>query len=46
MALKTIPRSPLAPQDFPKLAPIDGLGLHVYATGSRYRHRDDLLVVT
>ncbi len=46
MALKKIPRSPLAPQSFATLAPINGLGLHVYATGSRYRQRDDLLVVT
>ena len=46
MVGKKIPRSPLAPEHFPKLAEIAELGLNVFETGSRYRGRDDLLVIT
>ena len=40
-----LPVSPLAPKKFPKLPKIDGIGLATYATGSRYKGRDDLLLV-
>ena len=39
-------RSPLAPDSFPNLPAIDGLGLAVAATGSKYKGRDDLLLMT
>ena len=39
-------RSPLAPDRFPHLPAIDGLGLAVAASGSKYKGRDDLLLMT
>jgi len=39
-------RSPLAPDSFPHLPAIDGLGLAVAASGSKYKGRDDLLLMT
>ena len=39
-------RSPLAPDSFPYLPAIDGLGLAVAASGSKYKGRDDLLLMT
>ncbi len=40
-----LPVSPLAPASFPELPPIGGVRLGVAATGSRYRGRDDALLV-
>ncbi len=40
-----LPRSPLAPKNFPVLPPIEGVALASYASGSRYHGRDDLLLV-
>jgi glutamate N-acetyltransferase/amino-acid N-acetyltransferase len=40
-----LPVSPLAPKKFPKLPTIEGISLATYATGSRYKGRDDLLLV-
>ena len=39
-------RSPLAPDRFPGLPAIDGLGLAVAASGLKYKNRDDLLLMT
>jgi len=39
-------RSPLAPDGFPNLPAIDGLGLAVAASGLKYKNRDDLLLMT
>lgn len=39
-------RSPLAPKSFPHLPFINGLRLKVAATGSKYKGRDDLLLMT
>ena len=39
-------RSPLAPDKFPDLPAIDGLGLAVTASGLKYKNRDDLLLMT
>ena len=39
-------RSPLAPDSFPHLPAIDGLGLAVAASGAKYKGRDDLLLMT
>ncbi len=39
-------RSPLAPDSFPHLPTIDGLGLAVAASGAKYKGRDDLLLMT
>jgi len=39
-------RSPLAPDKFPNLPAIDGLGLAVAASGLKYKNRDDLLLMT
>ena len=39
-------RSPLAPDKFPDLPAIDGLGLAVAASGLKYKNRDDLLLMT
>src|SRR5918996_1496902 len=39
------PRSPLAPERFPDIAPITGVRLAVAAAGLRYRGRPDLLLV-
>jgi len=39
-------RSPLAPDRFPDLPAIDGLGLAVAASGLKYKNRDDLLLMT
>ena len=39
-------RSPLAPDRFPNLPAIDGLGLAVAASGLKYKNRDDLLLMT
>ena len=39
-------RSPLAPDSFPHLPAIDGLGLAVAASGTKYKGRDDLLLMT
>ena len=41
-----LPVSPLAPKKFPKLPPIAGVTLKALASGSRYKGRDDLLLVT
>ena len=38
-------RSPLAPAQFPPLAPIQGVGLATVATGLKYHGRDDLLLM-
>ncbi|MGC6516616.1 MAG: bifunctional glutamate N-acetyltransferase/amino-acid acetyltransferase ArgJ [Candidatus Puniceispirillaceae bacterium] len=38
-------RSPLAPAGFPALAPIDGVRLAVAQTGTKYKDRDDLLLL-
>ena len=38
--------SPLAPESFPHLPAIDGLGLAVAASGAKYKGRDDLLLMT
>jgi len=38
--------SPLAPTAFPDLPPIAGIGLATAASGTRYKGRDDLLLVT
>ena len=38
-------RSPLAPDRFPDLPAIDGLGLAVAASGLKYKNRDDLLLM-
>ena len=38
-------RSPLAPDRFPHLPPVAGVGLAAAALGLRYRGRDDLLLV-
>ena len=40
-----LPVSPLAPASHPEMPPIDGVRLGVAATGSRYRGRDDALLV-
>lgn len=42
MELKT---SPLAPEEFPELAPLDGFRLGVAATGVKYKGRNDVLTV-
>ena len=39
-------RSPLAPDKFPDLPAIDGLGLAVAASGLKYKNRDDVLLMT
>ena len=39
-------RSPLAPDRFPDLPAIDGLGLAVAASELKYKNRDDLLLIT
>ncbi|MGA1187326.1 MAG: bifunctional glutamate N-acetyltransferase/amino-acid acetyltransferase ArgJ [Candidatus Puniceispirillaceae bacterium] len=39
-------RSPLAPDKFPNLPAIGGLGLAVAASGLKYKNRDDLLLMT
>lgn len=39
-------QSPLAPDSFPQLPPIDGLSLSVAASGSKYVGRDDLFLIT
>jgi glutamate N-acetyltransferase/amino-acid N-acetyltransferase len=39
-------RSPLAPDSFPHLPAIDGLGLAVAASGAKYKGREDLLLMT
>ena len=39
-------RSPLAPDRFPDLPAIDGLGLAVAASGLKYKNRNDLLLIT
>ena len=39
-------QSPLAPDRFPDLPAIDGLGLAVAASGLKYKNRDDLLLMT
>jgi len=39
-------RSPLAPDGFPNLPAIGGLGLAVAASGLKYKNRDDLLLMT
>ena len=39
-------RSPLAPDKFPDLPAIDGIGLAVAASGLKYKNRDDLLLIT
>ena len=36
--------SPLAPERFPELAPIDGVRLAAFACGIRYTGRDDLML--
>ena len=41
-----LPVSPLAPKKFPKLPAISGVMLNALASGSRYKGRDDLLLVT
>ena len=41
-----LPVSPLAPKKFPKLPPIAGVTLTALASGSRFKGRDDLLLVT
>jgi len=38
-------RSPLAPDSFPLLAPIKGVGLATVSTGLKYQGRDDLLLM-
>ena len=38
-------RSPLAPDSFPHLPAIDGLGLAVAASGAKYKGRDDLVLI-
>ncbi len=40
-----LPVSPLAPASHPELPPVGGVRLGVAATGSRYRGRDDALLV-
>ncbi|MDF3073668.1 MAG: bifunctional ornithine acetyltransferase/N-acetylglutamate synthase [Alphaproteobacteria bacterium] len=45
MSGKTIV-SPLAPNTFPTLPPIDGVMIGAYACGLRYQGRDDLMLVT
>ncbi|MGI9311546.1 MAG: bifunctional ornithine acetyltransferase/N-acetylglutamate synthase, partial [bacterium] len=37
-------KSPLAPTDFPALAPLDGVRLGAIETGVKYRGRDDLML--
>ena len=39
-------QSPLAPDRFPDLPAIDGLGLAATASGLKYKNRDDLLLMT
>lgn len=39
-------RSPLAPDRFPNLPAIDGLGLAVASSGLKYKNRNDLLLMT
>lgn len=39
-------RSPLAPESFPILPPIAGVGLATHAAGLRYQGRDDLFLAT
>ena len=41
-----LPVSPLAPKKFPALKPIDNICLKALASGSRYRGRDDVLLVS
>ena len=41
-----LPVSPLAPKKFPKLPALAGVNLQALASGSHYRGRDDLLLVT
>lgn len=40
-----LPRSPLAPQNFPKMLPVAGVRLATAASGMRYQGRDDLLLM-
>ena len=40
------PRSPLAPERFPELPAIAGVGIAAGASGMRYKGRDDLLLMT
>jgi glutamate N-acetyltransferase / amino-acid N-acetyltransferase len=43
-AVKSAPVSPLAPTEYPELAPIEGVRLAAVACGIRYSGRDDLMV--
>lgn len=43
--VRKLKKSPLAPERFPKLAPLAGVELFAIASGSRYQGRDDLLVM-
>jgi len=40
-----LPRAPLAPERFPNLLPVAGVELATAATNSRYKGRDDLLLM-
>ena len=40
-----MPVSPLAPKKFPKLKPVEGVTLKTLASGTRYKGRDDMLLV-
>lgn len=40
-----LPRSPLAPKNFPKMLPVAGVRLATAASGMRYQGRDDLLLM-
>lgn len=40
------PRSPLAPETFPELPEIAGLGIATGASGMRYKGREDILLMT
>ena len=40
-----LPVSPLAPKKFPTLKPVAHVGLYALASGSKYKGRDDLLLV-
>ncbi|MEQ1888612.1 MAG: bifunctional glutamate N-acetyltransferase/amino-acid acetyltransferase ArgJ [Alphaproteobacteria bacterium] len=41
----SLPRSPLAPKNFPEILPVAGVRLAVAASGMRYQGRDDLLLM-
>ena len=43
--MKQLKTSPLAPRGFPRLPPIAGVSLGTMATGTKYKARDDVLLV-